>query len=174
MSTVLYGWCGQKFKGQRVHTTSGDQRIRLTKKATTHIVASVRIRIGLVHTHIPRVSIVTQGTVGVAERRERRFMPKAETIYQAKLINKIEGMFPGCLVVKNDPAQLQGIPDLLILIGHHWAMLEVKMSADSPHEVNQDYYVQQFNGWSFAAFIYPENEEIVLRDLQAAFAGVSR
>lgn len=101
-------------------------------------------------------------------------MSKAETIYQAKLINKLEQMFPGCLVVKNDPAQLQGIPDLLILVGRNWGMLEVKMSPDSPHEVNQDYYVRQFDGWSFAAFIYPENEEQVLSDLQAAFAGVSR
>lgn len=101
-------------------------------------------------------------------------MSKAETIYQAKLIKKLEDLFPGCLVVKNDPAQLQGIPDLLILFGRQWAMLEVKMSADSPHEVNQDYYVNQFDGWSFSAFIYPENEEQVLSDLQATFTGALR
>lgn len=98
---------------------------------------------------------------------------KAETVYQNKLKGKLEALFPGCLVVKNDPAQIQGIPDLLILFGDRWAMLEVKLSADADHQPNQDYFVRQFDGWSFAAFIYPENEEQVLIDLQQTFAGVS-
>jgi len=99
---------------------------------------------------------------------------KAETVYQNKLTQKLQTMFPECLVIKNDPAQNQGIPDILILFGDQWAMLEVKLSADAPHQPNQDYYVRKFDGWSFAAFIFPENEEQVLSDLQQTFTGVGR
>lgn len=93
---------------------------------------------------------------------------KLETAYQAKLIRKIELMFPGCIILKNDPTEVQGIPDLLILFIGTWAMLEVKLSEESPVQPNQEYYVDLFDGMSFAAFIYPENERQVLDDLQSA------
>jgi len=92
-----------------------------------------------------------------------------EAVYQAKLINKIKRMFPGCIILKNDTDYLQGIPDLLILYRRSWAALEVKASARSPEQPNQDYYVDVMDGMSFAAFIYPENEEEVLDALQQAF-----
>lgn len=92
-----------------------------------------------------------------------------ESRYQLELISKLQRMFPNCFIFKNDPEELQGVPDLLILFNHHWAMLEVKLSKGSPMQANQDYYVDLFNQMSFAAFIYPENEEQVLYDLQTAF-----
>ena len=91
-----------------------------------------------------------------------------ERTYQARLIRKLEGMFPGCFILKNDSGYLQGVPDLLILHGRNWAMLEVKMEADSSHRPNQDYYVNLLNGLSFAAFINPSNETEILRGLQQA------
>jgi len=48
-------------------------------------------------------------------------------------------------------------------------MLEVKASETSPEQPNQGYYVEKMNRMSFAAFIFPENEEEVLTALQAAF-----
>lgn len=96
-----------------------------------------------------------------------------EATYQRKLINRLEVMFPGCHIIKNDPHVSQGIPDLLILWNERWAMLEVKISSGAKHQANQDYYVEAFNGMSFAAFICPQNEEQVLDDLQQAF-GVDR
>jgi hypothetical protein len=51
-------------------------------------------------------------------------------------------------------------------------MLEVKASRDSPQQPNQLFWVEQFNEMSFSAFIYPENEEVVLRALQRSFGPV--
>lgn len=98
-------------------------------------------------------------------------MSKAETVYQGRLIQKIKEILPDCFVVKNDPAQNQGVPDLLILHRNRWAMLEVKISEHAPMQPNQPYYVEMFGEWSWASFIYPEIEEEVLSDLQLAFAG---
>ena len=78
-------------------------------------------------------------------------------------------MFPGCIVLKNDPNYLQGIPDLSVFWRDKWAMLEVKKNADAPHQPNQDYYVKHANHMSFSRFIYPENKEEVLRELQQSF-----
>jgi len=89
-----------------------------------------------------------------------------ESKYQASLIKKLERMFPGCEVQINDPTRTQGIPDLTILYNDKWAMLEVKKSAKEPNRPNQPYWVEHYNKMSFAAFIYPENEEQVLNELQ--------
>lgn len=96
-----------------------------------------------------------------------------ESTYQRNLISRLKCMFPGCIILKNDPQDSQGIPDLLILFGNQWAMLEVKASYDSPEQPNQDYYIDMYNEMSFAAFIHPQNEEQVLYALQSAF-GLAR
>lgn len=96
-------------------------------------------------------------------------MGRSEATYQRELIKRIERRLPGCVIVKNNPDELQGIPDLLILHGTHWAMLEVKLSRDADIQPNQPYYVDKFNEMSFSAFIYPEVEEEVLNALQSTF-----
>ena len=100
------------------------------------------------------------------------FLMSKESPYQAKLIRKLKKMFPGCVVLKNDAGYIQGIPDLTILYKDHWAVLEVKASEDSPQQPNQDYYIKHLGEMSYSAFIYPENEEAVLRDLQLTFRSV--
>lgn len=92
-----------------------------------------------------------------------------ESEYQARLIKKLRKMFPGCIILKNDPEYLQGIPDLLILHNDRWALLEVKASENADVRPNQDYYVRYGNDLSYAAFIYPENEKDVLHDLRQTF-----
>jgi hypothetical protein len=96
-----------------------------------------------------------------------------ESDYQKKLIDKLENLFPGCFILKNDSGYLQGVPDLLILHGDRWAMLEVKAKATSATQPNQVYYVDLLSRMSFAAFIYPSNEQEVLDALTRAFHGVS-
>lgn len=92
-----------------------------------------------------------------------------ESAYQAKLIKKIHELIPDCIILKNDPTHLQGIPDLTILHGPNWAALEVKVDESAPVQPNQPYYVDVLNGMSYAAFIHPGNEGEVLHDLQKAF-----
>lgn len=94
---------------------------------------------------------------------------KLESQFQAKLIKELKSMFPECIVLKNDPNYLQGVPDLIILWRDRWATLEVKRSATSDVRPNQDYYVEKMDAMSFSSFIYPENKEEVLHELQQAF-----
>lgn len=92
-----------------------------------------------------------------------------ESKYQAGLIKRLRVRFPGCVILKNDPGYLQGVPDLIILFNKHWAMLEVKKSADAPARPNQPYYVHMLKSMSYAAFIYPSNESEILSELEQAF-----
>lgn len=93
----------------------------------------------------------------------------AENKFQENLVKELEEMFPGSLVLKNDPNYIQGIPDLTILYKNKWAALEVKDSKGAPQRPNQGYYVGLLNDMSFSRFIYPENKEEVLDELQRAF-----
>ena len=93
-------------------------------------------------------------------------MAKLERDFQAKLIKEIKQIFKGCIVMKNDSSYIQGIPDLIILYRDKWAALEVKKSATASHRPNQEYYVELMDEMSFASFIYPENKEEVLYELQ--------
>ena len=94
---------------------------------------------------------------------------KAERKFQAELIKEIKMRFPGSMVLKNDSSYIQGIPDLTVLCDSHWATLEVKKAADSPHQPNQDYYIETMDNMSFSRFIFPENKEEVLNELEQSF-----
>lgn len=94
----------------------------------------------------------------------------SESKYQAKLIKTIRAILPGCVVLKNDPNYIQGIPDLIVLYQNKWAALEVKLRENSRHRPNQEYYVDLMDEMSFADFIYPENEREVLDALQRSFS----
>lgn len=92
-----------------------------------------------------------------------------ESKFQARFIKELRSRFARCIILKNDSGYLQGVPDLLILHMDRWAALEIKDSVDAPRQPNQEYYVELMDKMSFAAFVYPENAEEVLDDLQRAF-----
>lgn len=92
-----------------------------------------------------------------------------ENKFKTNLAKEIKEMFPGCMVLHLDPNEIQGIPDLLVLYRDQWAVLEGKKSANEKIQPNQPYYVDLMNRMSFAAFIYPENKDEVLRDLYNHF-----
>lgn len=89
-----------------------------------------------------------------------------ENRFKTQLVKELKALLPGCIVLHIDPNEIQGIPDLLVLYRDRWAALEGKRSANAPHRPNQDYYVDLMNRMSYAAFIYPENKEEILSDLQ--------
>lgn len=91
---------------------------------------------------------------------------RLESGFQDGLIDTIKEMFPGSMVFKME--QVQGLPDLLILYKAKWASLECKKSAKAKKQPNQDYYIGVMNEMSFSRFIYPENKEEVLNELQSA------
>ena len=97
-------------------------------------------------------------------------MSKRENKFQADLIRDIKKRFEGCIVMKNDSNYIQGIPDLTILYEDRWAALECKDEAKASHQPNQDYYISKMNDMSYASFIYPENKEDVLDEMEQAFS----
>lgn len=96
-------------------------------------------------------------------------MPRTEGKFQKELIKEIKSRFPGCIVMKTNPGYIQGIPDLMVVYNEHWFALECKDSEDAPKRPNQEYYVNKMNEMSFSRFIFPENKEEVLNEIQQTF-----
>ena len=92
-----------------------------------------------------------------------------ENKFKTQLVKDIKERFPGAIVTHLDPNEIQGIPDLLILYKDKWATLEGKKEEKASHRPNQEYYVDLMNKMSFSRFIYPENKEEVLNDLERSF-----
>lgn len=91
--------------------------------------------------------------------------------YKTALTKRIEKRWgPLVMVVRLDANVRQGIPDILVLFDSgFWAALEGKRNAKAPCQPNQPYYVDLMDRLCFAAFIYPENEEGVLNELEQAY-----
>ena len=96
-------------------------------------------------------------------------MDKLESKFQKELMDEIRELYPGCVILKNDPSYIQGFPDWTIFYEDKWAILETKKDKDAKKQPNQEYYVDKLNGMSFSRFVYPENKEEVLRELQRTF-----
>lgn len=92
-----------------------------------------------------------------------------ETKYRNQLENTIKELLPTCFIMRNDAKNIQGIPDIIVLCGWTFAMLEIKISEDSPVQPNQEYYIDLFDQMAFAAFIYPENEWEILMEMVRYF-----
>lgn len=93
--------------------------------------------------------------------------------FKSKLKLELKQRFPGAIITQLDPTYLQGIPDMLILYEDKWATLECKRSEKADKRPNQEYWVDTLNEMSFSAFIFPENKEAVLDELERAFKGCS-
>jgi hypothetical protein len=96
-------------------------------------------------------------------------MPKLESEFVFELKHELKHRFPGCFIIKLDSNQVQGIPDLLVLWGRFWAILETKRGSRSVRQPNQEYYVGLFDEMSFSAFVHPLNYRDILDDMERAF-----
>lgn len=97
-------------------------------------------------------------------------MAKLESKFQKELMDEIRKQYPGCVILKNDSSYIQGFPDWTILYKNKWAVLEAKRSRTSDKQPNQPYYVDKLNSMSYSRFVYPENKDEVLQELQQIFA----
>lgn len=93
-----------------------------------------------------------------------------EAQFQSRFIKRLQREFPGSIVLKNDAGYQQGILDWTILFGPFWASLDIKARRSASRRPNQDYFVNKMNDMSYAAFVFPENEEEVIAALHTAFA----
>ena len=96
-------------------------------------------------------------------------MPK-ETTFRTNLVKEIKQMLgASCVIIKTNPSnQISGLPDVLILYKDTWGALETKKSEVARKGPNQEFYIKMLNRLSYASFVYPENKEEVLRELQQA------
>lgn len=97
-------------------------------------------------------------------------MAKLESKFQKELMDEIRKQYPGCIILKNDSSYIQGFPDWTILYKNKWAVLEAKRSRTADKQPNQPYYVDKLNSMSYSRFVYPENKDEVLQELQQIFA----
>lgn len=93
----------------------------------------------------------------------------AESEFKQRVFGRIRDRLPGCEIIRADTSHQQGMPDNFILWGPCWASLEFKASRTSSRRPNQKHYIQKLDDMSFAAFVYPENEDEVLDALEQAF-----
>ena len=100
----------------------------------------------------------------------RKELIMKENKFQSDLIKEIKKKFDGCIVMKNDAGYIQGIPDITVLYKDRWAALECKKQKGASKRPNQSYYVDKMNEMSFARFIFPENKEEVLNELEQALS----
>lgn len=96
-------------------------------------------------------------------------MAKLESKFQKELMDEIRKQYPGCVILKNDSSYIQGFPDWTILYKDKWAVLEAKRSRTADKQPNQPYYVDKLNSMSYSRFVYPENKDEVLQELQQIF-----
>lgn len=97
-------------------------------------------------------------------------MAKLESKFQKNFIDKVKNRYPGCIALKNDSSYIQGFPDWTILYRDKWAVLEMKRERGARKQPNQEYYVTKLNdGGGFSRFVYPENEEEIIGELDILF-----
>ena len=97
-------------------------------------------------------------------------MTKLESKFQKELIDEVKERYPGCITLKNDSGYIQGFPDWTILYKDKWAVLEVKKERGAHKQPNQEYYVNKLNEMGgFSRFVFPENKDEVLEDMDTLF-----
>lgn len=103
-------------------------------------------------------------------------MATPEGNFKSKLIQKLEKKYPDFIITKLEADLKNGIPDIVIFGDkNRWATLEAKKSKEEvtksrPNKRAQDYYVSKMGKMGYSSYVYPENEEEVLSELEDYFA----
>lgn len=97
-------------------------------------------------------------------------MAKKESDFKRNLYKEIRERFPGSDVLPNDAGYVQGIPDATVYFPNgRYVMLEGKRTSESSRRPNQEYYVERSPLSDHAMFVYPENKEEVLSELERRY-----
>lgn len=92
-----------------------------------------------------------------------------ESKFERNIVQKLLDLYPGAIILKTHPNYIQGFPDRLALVGDSWFAFELKRSERAIHQPNQDYYIELLRNMSYANFVYPENEQEFLYEIQRIF-----
>lgn len=95
----------------------------------------------------------------------------SEAKFQADVIKWLKSK--GCVVVKNQagPGVPAGFPDITFFKTAFYGMLEVKKTKTSSHRPGQDKFIEKFDEWSYAKFVYPSNWDEVKAELEEMLRG---
>lgn len=97
-------------------------------------------------------------------------MPILEMNFKARFLRELEERLSDLnLVFIDTRPKHRSYPDTIVLGPAYWAALEFKRTKRASHQPNQDYYVKEFRDLGYANFVYPENAEEVLNDLENLF-----
>lgn len=95
---------------------------------------------------------------------------KLESAFQKEFKDRLKEILPLCIIKRNSTDDIQGFPDLTVYCGDKYALIECKRYKDAPHRPNQDYYIELFRSEGvYATFVYPENVDTVLVELETYF-----
>lgn len=95
----------------------------------------------------------------------------SESTFQAKLKKFLENKYPEITIMKSDPSIIQGFPDLILMYKNKYALLEVKKSKTASKRPNQEYYVEKFKQHTYSEFVYPENVNEIIEELDIFLRG---
>jgi hypothetical protein len=89
-----------------------------------------------------------------------------ETLYAKRLDKRLKSL-PLSHWFNIQQASLRGTPDRLGTVAGRFVALEIKISKKAKRSKLQEYYIGELKkAGAFAEFIYPENEEEILRQLE--------
>lgn len=95
---------------------------------------------------------------------------KKESVFKRELYKEIRERFPGAEVSINDAGYIQGFPDATVYLPNgRYILIEGKRSAISSCRPNQDHYVNNSSLKDNALFVFPENKEEVLKEIERRF-----
>ena len=91
-----------------------------------------------------------------------------ESQFKRRVIQTIKDMLPEIDLdfIESDN---RSMPDTYILGPGIWAALEFKASDKAPRRPNQEWHINRLNAKGYARFVYPENLEEVLDELERLF-----
>lgn len=95
---------------------------------------------------------------------------RKESDFKSDLYKEIRERFPGAEVLPNDAGYLQGFPDATVYFPNgRYYLLEGKRSGKASKRPNQEYYVTKSPLSNNAQFVYPENKDDIMKELERRY-----